>query len=100
MKSPLRVHPRNPPFLIRLAIVLGVATQKTLKAKKGGMLLFRALDGARNEGRQGQKMKKFWKKFSKILIANISASEPSIKKILKWFEEMGYPIISKQLDYF
>ena len=67
---------------------------------KGGMLLFRALGGARNEGRQGQKMKKFWKKFSKILIANISASEPSIKKILKWFEEMGYPIISKQLDYF
>ena len=63
---------------------------------KGGMLLFRALGGARNEGRQGQKMKKF----SKILIANISASEPSIKKILKQFEEMGYPIISKQLDYF
>ena len=67
---------------------------------KGGMLLFRALGGARNEGKHGQKMKKFWKKFSKILIANISASEPSIKKKLKWFEEMGYPIISKQLDYF
>ena len=26
---------------------------------KGGMLLFRALVGARNEGRQSQKMKKF-----------------------------------------
>ena len=77
-----------------------MATQKTLKAKKGGMLLLRALGGARNEGRKGQKMKKFWQKFSKILIANISASEPSIKKKLKWFEEMGYPIISKQLDYF
>ena len=43
------------------------------------MLLFRALGCARNEGRQGKKMKKFWKKFFKILIANISASEPSIK---------------------
>jgi hypothetical protein len=41
----LRVHPWNPPFLSWLAIVLGVATQKTLKAKKGGMLLFRALGG-------------------------------------------------------
>jgi hypothetical protein len=61
-----------------LAIVLGVATQKTLKAKKGGMLLFPALGGLGDEGRHGQKMKKFWKKNSKILIVNISASETSI----------------------
>jgi hypothetical protein len=30
-----RGHPRNPPFLGRLAVVSRVATQKTLKAKKG-----------------------------------------------------------------
>jgi hypothetical protein len=34
--------PPPPPFLGRLALVLGVATQK---AKKGGMLLFPALGG-------------------------------------------------------
>jgi hypothetical protein len=45
---------------------------------KGGMLLFWALGGLRDEGRQGQKMKKFWKQISKICIVNISASEPSI----------------------
>ncbi len=67
---------------------------------KGGMLLFRALGGLWDEGRQGQKMKKFWKKISKILIVDISASEPSIEKTLKCLEEMGYPIISKQSDYF
>jgi hypothetical protein len=45
---------------------------------KGGMLLFWALCGLRDEGLQGQKMKKFWKQISKICIVNISASEPSI----------------------
>jgi hypothetical protein len=39
-----------------------VATQKTLKAKKGGMFLFPALGGLGDEGRHGKKMKKFWKK--------------------------------------
>ncbi len=38
--------------------------------------------------------------FSKILNVNMSASESSIEKIFKWFEEMGYPIILKQLDNF
>jgi hypothetical protein len=63
------------------------------------MLLFRALGGLRDEGRHGKKMKTFRKKFCQILIVNISASEPSIKKILKQFDEMGmgYPIILKQL---
>ena len=32
--------------------------------------------------------------------AKIIAGGLIIKKILKPFEEMGYPIISKQLDYF
>jgi hypothetical protein len=58
-----------------------VATQKTLKAKKGGTLLFRALGGLWDEGRLGQKTKKFWKSFYQILIVNISASEPSIEKV-------------------
>ena len=45
-------------------------------------------------------MKKFWNIFCQILIVNISASKLSIEKIFAQFEEMGYPIISKQLDYF
>jgi hypothetical protein len=45
-------------------------------------------------------MKNFWKNVCQILIVNISASEPSIKKFLKRFKEMGYPIILKELDYF
>jgi hypothetical protein len=42
------------------------------------MFLFRALRGLSDEGWHGEKMKNFWKKFSKILIVNISASVPSI----------------------
>ena len=42
------------------------------------MLLFPTLGGLGDEGRHGQKMKKFLKKISKILIVNISVSEPSI----------------------
>jgi hypothetical protein len=55
-----------------------VATEKTLKAKKGGMLLFPALGGLRDEGWHGQKTKKFFEIFFKILIINISASKPNI----------------------
>ncbi len=57
-----------------------VATQKTIKAKKGGMLLFPALGGLRDEGRHGQKKKKFLKIFEifEISIINISASKQSI----------------------
>jgi hypothetical protein len=77
-----------------------VATQKTQKAKKGGMLLFPALGGLGDESRHGQRTKKFWIKFSKILIVNISASKPIIEKKFTRFEEMGYSIILKQLYYF
>jgi hypothetical protein len=62
-----------------------VATQKTLKAKKGKCCYFERLwdegrdrGGLWDEGRHGQKMKNFWEKISKILILNISASAPSI----------------------
>ncbi len=67
---------------------------------KGGMLLFRALGGLGDEVRHGQKAKKFSEIISQILIVDISASEPSIEKVLKWFEAMGYPIMLKQLDFF
>ena len=64
------------------------------------MLLFTALGGLWDKGRHSQKNEEFWKKFCQILIVNISASEPSIEKILTRFQEMGFPIILKQLDYF
>jgi hypothetical protein len=44
------------------------------------MLLFPALGGLRDEGRHGQKTKKFWEFFFKISIINISASKPNIFK--------------------
>jgi hypothetical protein len=47
---------------------------KDPKGKEGGMLLFPALGGLRDEGRHGQKTKKFWEIFFKISIINISAS--------------------------
>jgi hypothetical protein len=47
------------------------------------MLLFRALGGLGDENRHGRKKKKFSEIFFKILIVNISASEPSIEKILR-----------------
>ena len=52
--------------------------QKTLKAKKGGMLLFPALGGLRDEDRHGQKTEKFWEILYEISIINISASKQSI----------------------
>jgi hypothetical protein len=66
-----------------------------LKAKKGGMLLFPALGGLWDEGRHGQKAKKFWKIVCQILIVNISASEPRIEKILKkvWRDGHHYKTI-------
>jgi hypothetical protein len=69
------------------------------KGKEGEILLSRALGGLRDEGRHGQKTKKFLEIFFKISIINISASKPNIFKNIKWFEETGYPIILNQLDY-
>ena len=62
------------------------------------MLLFGALGCLRDEGRHGHFLFIFFsilKKICQSSIVNISASEQSIKKILKQFEEMGmgYPII-------
>jgi hypothetical protein len=70
------------------------------KGKEGEILLSRALGGLRDEGRHGQKTKKFFEIFFKISIIDISACKPNIKKTLKKFEETGYPIILNQLDYF
>jgi hypothetical protein len=70
------------------------------KGKEGEILISRALGGLRDKGRHGQKKKKFLEIFFKISIINISASKPNILKTLKWFEETGYLIILKQLDYF
>jgi hypothetical protein len=56
-------------------------TPTDLKTKRGEMLLSPALDGLQDEGRHGQKPKKFWVIFYKILIVNISASKRGIEKI-------------------
>jgi hypothetical protein len=71
----------------RIHLVIGISV-----LKKGG------IGGLWDKVRHGQKTKKFSEFFSKILIVNMSASEPCIEKILM-FEEMGYPIILKQLHY-
>jgi hypothetical protein len=45
-------------------------------------------------------MAKYDENFFDILIVNISDSESSIDEIWKLFDKVGYPIISKQSDYF
>ena len=47
--------------------------------------MFPALGGLWHEGRHCQKTKKILKIFCQIFIVNISVSEPSIEKILKFF---------------
>ncbi len=47
-----------------------------------------------------KKWRNFGKKISKILIVNISASEPSIKKIFTQFKEMGIPSFKKKFIIF
>ncbi len=58
------------------------------------MLLSPALDGLQDEGRYGQKPKKFWVIFYKILIVNISAFKPSIEKIWKQFVKIGLVVLN------
>jgi hypothetical protein len=55
-----------------------VVTPTDPKGKEGEILLSRALGGLRDEGRHGQKTKKFLEFFFKISIINISASKPNI----------------------
>jgi hypothetical protein len=63
------------------------------------MLLSPALGGLWDEGRHGQKKRNFGKFFPKFQ-SLISRLLSRIEKMLKWFEEMSYSIILKQLDYF
>jgi hypothetical protein len=67
-------------FLITSAYTYreGVVTPTDPKGKEGEILLSRALGGLRDEGRHGQKTKKFFEIFFKISIINISASKPNI----------------------
>jgi hypothetical protein len=55
-----------------------MVTPRDPKGKEGEILLSRALGGLRDEGRHGQKTKKFLEIFFKISIINISASKPNI----------------------
>ena len=64
-----RKHPFSPLKMSRMA-----ANGFMLKI----WFMLRKLGGLGDEVRHGQKMKKFLKKISKILIVNISASVPSI----------------------
>ncbi len=63
------------------------------KEKEGEILFPRAQGGLQNEGRHVQITKKFWGIFSEVSIVNISAFDPSIKKIKNFSGDMGSPII-------